>query len=328
VSKSGVLAENTGFIRSKGEAMSKGSVRSIARALHFECRGDIAFGVYEGIFANITHSAYTGAFIFTISDLQPEALAALKQFIGQNRKALLVDGNAHADKSFISVKMNSHYGAYTVKRAVQSFKQIAAFLEQYGAVSACENCGTKEASPAAAISRVHWLCDDCYEKMEAKNKEALDGQNTQRGFARGLWGAIGGAALGLIPWVVLGLLNMISALSGIVMAVILAYVFKKSGGKATKAMIAMVLLILAVFTALGVSLGYTAHYLADGYDDFHVIMANVFSNLTLDGITFDFIKAYVLAGLAGFAMMQSMAHKEKGRDLHLERIRLPADNGM
>lgn len=301
--------------------MSKGSVKAIARQLNWDCCGGIAFGRYKGIFANISSVALTGTIIFTVNELKPGTLGELRKFIDQNRKRLCIHGNVRFEKPHLTIRLDSRFGVLTKKRLLNTFEEIAAYLYDNGTASACALCGGEGASPAATVLQVYFLCDSCFEKKAEEARITMEKRGGEDSYLKGLSGALCGGLAGLVPWAVFGLLGVISAVSGLFMAAFCTGLYKKFGGRMAKGMTPIVLAVLFVFTALGVVAANTILYLQEGYTDFALIMTSIFSNLTLDGITADFLAGLVLAGLGAFGIIRAMIRKASGRDVRIRRLR-------
>ena len=122
------------------------SVNSIAKTLGFQSYNGIAYGKYEGIFANITNYSFTGSIMFTVHELKQELLKEIFAYMEQNKKEFLIKGVQRYENPFLIVDMDSHYAPCTGQRIVQTFKQLCVFLHSLGIKSCCTTCGKEDAS--------------------------------------------------------------------------------------------------------------------------------------------------------------------------------------
>lgn len=294
------------------------SVNSIAKTLGFQSDNGIAYGKYQGVFANITSFSFTGSMMFTVHELKNETVKAIFAYIGQNKKAFLIQGEPRYENPFLIVNMNSYYAPCTARRIVQTFKQICMFLHSLGLESRCTACGQKDASYAMGGQAICLYCEDCYKKEE-QNAETVIAKRGRGSYLTGFLGAIAGGVVGLIPWILFGLLRFFSSVSGFIMAFLIVEGYTRFKGKVKKPMIPIVLFVLVVLIVLGVVAANMIYLMQEGYTDFGEILTEIFSDLTLSGISADIIIGLFLASFGAFAALRSVMIKASGRDVKMKK---------
>jgi len=298
--------------------MSKHSARKIAKALGIETSGAVACGCINGVFFCIQNDAFTASLTITVKELSMEQLSDIKAYAGQNKKSLLLR-DLQYDAPYLHIFLDSRYAALTAKRAAGSAASLAAFLQTLGIVSACASCGKSAASPAFYGGSVAFICDECYELQKEAAGNAMEERNVTGSYLKGFLGAVTGGAIGIIPWVIFGLLGRIAALSGFIMAYTCIKMYTVFRGKIGKAMIPIVIFVLICFTVAGVFASWFVTGLQEGYLGIGGIIRFIFSDLTITGIPGDIIIGLLLAGLGAFAMLRSAFYTASGKDLRISR---------
>lgn len=294
------------------------SVNSIAKTLGFQRHNGIAYGKYDGIFANITSFSFTGSILFTVHEVKQDTVNEIFSYIDQNKKAFLIQGTPRYENPFLIIDMNSYFAPCTARRIAQTFKQICRFLHSRGIVSCCTACGKKDASYVMGGQTVYLYCEDCCQK-EGQKAEAIIAERGHGSYLTGSLGAVAGGFAGLIPWILFGLLRFFSSVSGFIMAFLIVAGYTKFKGKVKKPMIAIVLFLLVVFTFLGVVAADMVYWMQEGYTDFGEILTEIFSDLTLSGISADIIIGLFIAGIGAFAALRSVLIKASGRDVKMKK---------
>ena len=165
---------------------------------------------------------------------------------------------------------------------------------------------------------VYLYCEDCYKKEEEKANKII-AERGRGSYLTGFIGAIAGGVMGLIPWIIFGLLRFFSSGSGFIMAFLIVMGYMAFKGKIRKPMIVIVLFVLIVFTVLGVVAANIIYLMQEGYTDLGEILTETFSDLTLSGISADIIIGLLLAGIGAFAALKSAMVKVSGWDVKMKK---------
>ena len=287
------------------------SVNFIAKNLSWNIYYNIAYGKCDGIFANITYTAFTGTLVFTVNELKQDTFQAIMSFLEQNKKSLLIRGNARYDIPYLSIDFDSHYAPLTKTRLLDAFRRICTFLKSQNIVSRCDECGIEGKQYAMDSRGVHLLCDECHRRAEQKENQAQPTQNMGKSYWTGLVGSLAGGVVSILPWMFFAWINFISFACGIFTAAFCITGYKKFKGKIKKPMIAILLVVIVVFTLLGVIAWWYVDLMQEGYTDFTEIMTEIFSDLTLSGITADAFIALLFAGFGAAAYLSSILRKDR-----------------
>lgn len=299
--------------------MSAHSARSIAKKLRIKSHGRIAYGLLNGVFVNILNDVFTGSLNVNVGTLERKSMLTAYDYLETNKKRLLVKEFVY-EKPYLTVKLDSHYGALTAKRMASSCHEITGFLQYLGVTSSCAVCGTQQCGAAAASGGVLYLCDVCFKQAEAESGDALLSMKTTGSYAKGFLGAVIGGVLGVIPWVLLGMLGIIGAVSGFVMAYICTKMYALFKGKTGKLMTPIILFALIVFTAAGVFAAWFVRALLAGNSGMDSIMLYIFDDMTITGIFGDMIIGLFLAGIGAFPAIRSVMKAASGQDVRISRL--------
>ncbi|MCM1387310.1 MAG: hypothetical protein NC231_08290 [Bacillus sp. (in: Bacteria)] len=134
---------------------------------------------------------------------------------------------------------------------------LTSFLKSKGFVPCCVLCGqpTQEGMGTTAFDAgghyMH-LCPDCAGRVR-NNNELAKQQKQQKGenLVGGIVGALLGSVIGILCIVVLGQMNLVAAISGVIMAVCTIKGYEILGGKLTKKGVVISSVMMIVMTYVG-----------------------------------------------------------------------------
>jgi hypothetical protein len=273
------------------------------------------------VFVNIANDKFTGVLTINTGALDRTSMLSAYDYLESNKKRLLVKDFAY-EKPYLTVWLDSHFGALTSKRMAASCREITWFLQTKDITSSCAVCGAHQCGAAATSEGVLYLCDICLKQAEAESGDALCERKTTGSYAKGLLGAAVGGLLGIIPWVLLGMLGVIGAVSGFVMAVLCAKMYTVFKGRIGKSMTPIILSMLIVFTAAGVFASWFVRALMAGNSGMDSIMLYIFDDMTITGIFGDMIIGLFLAGIGAFSMIRGVIKTASGEGLKITRLPL------
>lgn len=299
--------------------MSKHSARLIARTLRIKSYGHYAYGILNGVFVNIHNDIFAGGLSVNTGELDRDTMLSAYDYLESNKKRLLVKSFVYK-KPYLTVRLDSRYGALTAKRMASSCHEITGFLQYLGVSSSCAVCGYSQCSAAATSEGVLYLCGICLKQAEAESGGALLAQKTTGSYVKGVLGAAAGGLLGVIPWILLGMLGIIGAVSGLVMSVLCTKMYIAFKGRTGKAMAPIIVFALVVFTAAGVFAAWFVRALMAGVSGMDSIMLYIFDDMTITGIFGDMIIGLFLAGIGAFSMIRGVIKAASGEGLSITRL--------
>ena len=245
---------------------------------------------------------------------------------GKPYKARLsrIEGNA------ITIAFISNVKRIPIEQIWTFVNAFAAYLEQNGYTSSCTLCGCED--DLFCVYRngaVKEVCENCFESLGVASTQIKQQRSTTGSYVSGAIGAILGGIIGIIPWVLLGLLGYISALSGIVMAILSFKGYQLLKGKQSKGMLFIIIGVLLVFTYFGV----IASEVALAYEDFSYFGFGVFEAMgfvTAFSFLADFSESAPLwgnialgllfAGAGSFGYLRKIKKQSTGEDLEVVRL--------
>lgn len=302
-----------------GTYMSKHSASLIARKLGLKSHGNIAYGLSGNIFVSIYNEAFTGAVIANGGALSSAQINQLLDYLEDNKKRLCVKESSY-EKPYITVHLDSHYGALTARRMAASASEITSYINAMGVRSACAICGAEGSTAAATANGINYLCEDCMVKLMQQSGNALEVKAHTGSYLRGFLGAAVGGLLGIIPWVLLGLIGILAAISGFITAWLCTKMYMVFKGKQGRLMILIIIFMLIVFTAAGVFSSWFVRALIHGNSNINSIMLYMFDDMTITGIFGDMIIGVFLAGIGAFAVIRGVVRTASGTGLKVTRL--------
>jgi len=150
---------------------------------------------------------------------------------------------------------------------------IINFLVSNGYTTCCGNCGKNHQNIECynINDNYGYFCNDCIVKIEENfKKNKVQTTTVHSELLKGILGAVCGALLGLIVWVIIYKLGFISAFGGFVIAFGTLFGFEKMGKILNKksAIICIIIIILTVWLANKVSWALDAYSSLKGYYSF------------------------------------------------------------
>jgi hypothetical protein len=298
--------------------MSLHAARTIAEALGLRAHRHIAYGEADGLFVCIEYRAFTAIMTVTATARDTAAQNAFSQYCTENARQLLIRGGPEYLPSSLTVYLDSHFGALTARRAARSARDLLARLHTLGFVSACASCSAPDASAALQEDSVQFLCDTCFDTARQRLTEDKSQRRKSGSYLSGLGGAAVGGLIGMLPWIILGLIGYISSASGLLMAWLCVRFYKKFNGRTGRPMVLIVLLALLLFSALGVFVSWIVSGLSIGYS----LTASInyaLSDMTLTGPIGDLIIGLLLAGFGLFFFMRGLFKSVSEKSLRITR---------
>lgn len=227
--------------------------QQLAQMIGFGLYGETAYGRMNGIFLNASINNYNGnctirAYVKRANGIDA---AGAEMFIAENRKKYK-NAKASYDGKSLNVIITNYIklNVATVAEFISDFSQ---FLKNSGYFSACAFCEkTEDLGYTVQEDRVMEACPGCHEKLAGILSEMQQERAQTGSYLRGAAGAVLGGIIGIIPWIVLGLIGFIAALSGLIMAYLSYKLYILFNGRRGRGMLVIVILVLIVFTYLGV----------------------------------------------------------------------------
>ncbi len=227
--------------------------QQLAQMIGFGLYGETAYGRMNGIFFNASINNQNG--MCTIRAYVKRAngvdTAGAEMFLAENRNKYKNAKASYDGKSLNVIILN--YLKLNVQTVAEFLSDFSQFLKNAGYFSACAFCDKAEGlGYTVQEDRVMEACPECHEKLAGIFSE-MKQERTQAGsYLRGAAGAVLGGIIGIIPWVLLGMVNIIAGISGLIMAFLSYKLYILFKGKRGPGMLVIVILVLIVFTYLGV----------------------------------------------------------------------------
>ena len=261
-----------------------------------------AFGVFDKFGLVVKYLASERQYILLVSAAATsnEAIngmvSSLNQFAAERRKT--INYTSYLDKVVtISVR---DAGKNTIPALQEAVGAATYFCNQFGFVPVCKYCGNQMDLGFFAIGgTVDTMCTQCFNKKQAETSNlAMTEANKQFNLPMGVLGAVLGAFLGGLIWIITYQLGFLLFITGAVIVFLSCMLLKKMGGKFTVGGLvialaaSLVMIFVAEYLALGISI-----FIENG-SDFNLSLGESFDLLNM--ILFDRSLSDIGYGMSDF----------------------------
>lgn len=292
----------------------------------------IAYGRSNDIFFNVQYVNYNSFAQINVFVKNPVGINIdqINLYLKENKKrykaskALLNDG-------IVSVTLSS---ATVVKAEVlEAFlNDFSAYLQENGYTSSCTFCNSNEnIGYTFTDGMVREVCPACHEKLEGIVEDIKEERETSGSYLKGALGAILGGILGIIPWVLIGMLGFVAAISGLIMSYLSYKGYMLLKGKIGKGMIWILIIVLVVFTYVGVLFSLGVSIIQEYGLEITELDVGAFIT-TMLGAPFDselfetgvvwgqIVLGWFFAALGSYGFLKKAKRESSGKDLSVQRI--------
>jgi len=302
----------------------------ILKLTGFKQYKETAYGIQNGIYVNVIYSVLTASalvhfFIMRESGISTEEI---NLFHKENRKKYRAK-LTNADGNVVTVLLNSEIKRIKPEDVAILLNEATAFLAEKGYRSGCTICG-EESGEGYTLQGglVRPMCAPCHERVAAASAEIRQERAASGSCPAGLLGAVLGAIIGIIPWVLVGMLGYIASVCGLIMAFLSYKGYLLMRGRRGPGMTWILIVVLVVFT-------YIAVLASEGIAGYQQLTNEGYSiNLpeyTLLVLSLPFIPegsaiwgsialGWLFAGLGSFSLLRKAGKEAAGKDLELTRI--------
>ncbi len=321
-----------------------GFIDRLAQKMGYQRHKNTAFGRTNGIFfnvipvdaANVALYGAVGARMAQGAPATPVVRAYVKReggidlnginaFLRSRKWKGLKVYDAQADQASVWMNINNAWmvKAEDVEALLQEF---SAFLTQSGYTSGCGFCtATEGLGYTEQDGRIMEVCDACHERLQGAVEEIKAQRETTGSYGKGLIGAVLGGIVGIVPWVLIGMLGYVAAISGLIMAWLSYKGYQLLGGKKGRGMVWILIIVLIVFTYVGVMASLFATVASQGYEMVDnallIILALPFTPGEDMGLVWGQLAlGWLFAGLGSFGLLRRAGKEAAGKDLAVKRI--------
>ena len=273
---------------------------------HVEDNGLFCHGTYKGL--NFIIKPFNNAYTIVISAFnENDAINAelqnyLKQYKVENKKQI----------KDVSVTRYDAYLSFSAKGKKEQLgeninellKPVFAYLVTNGYHSCCENCGNDNETVACynINGTPTWLCQQCAITIaDAYQQNKQEKQNINSNPITGAVGALIGALVGGVAWILIGKVGLMSGLAGLVGVVLAFRLYDKFGNgldiKGVVISMVIVLIVLYVANRLG-----WAWELYDAIKDYGYSFSDCFANLSEYLKLIEVYDSYIMDIVVGLAL--------------------------
>jgi hypothetical protein len=226
----------------------------------------------------------------------------------------------------VSVRLSRSFGVKsdTIFLFADAFSQL---LRQLGFVHGCSVCGKPGDHPyCSAEEHISMVCEPCYLEHQNNVENIRQEREVSGSYFSGAVGAFFGALIGVIPWMLIGMLGYLAAICGYVMAWLAFKGYKLMNGKFGKGAIVIIIVVLLVMTPVAVVASNAAIAAKDGtlayFDNniIYLIAAFFLIPEVLSSLLGEFALGLLFTGLGAYSFLRKVNRTTTGKDLEMVRM--------
>lgn len=234
-------------------------IQKLADQLGFVRKANHIHGDFKGYWYTITPIQGSELF-FTSLDYSGEGKeAALRAYLDSIKKGYRFTYELKSP-SIVTIQMKSGmFAKGTIAKIVKLLEEFASAFPSMGLQSACFNCGKEGRHPVYRVGIVTVeACLSCITELETAFAEERETLQVNGSYATGAIGAVLGALLGSVVWLIISYFGFIASFAGFAIAYASAYGYRLFRGKVGKGMPAILIasVLFAIFAANTVEIAY------------------------------------------------------------------------
>lgn len=303
----------------------------LAKLTGFMLYEDTAFGRMNGIFLNANINNLSG--ITTVTAYAKRAagvdMQGVNAFLKDNKK-LQNKASAAFDGTAVTVTI-LNYLKLNVQTVADLLSDFSQYLAGQGYYSTCAFCDKNdELGYTVQEGRVMEACPACHEKLEGILTDIKKEREQTGSYFSGAAGAVLGGIIGIIPWVLIGLIGYVASISGMIMAFLTYKFYLLFKGKRGPGMLFIVIAVLIVLTYVAVTVNQTItdyNYLTEmGYYDipifelFGMELTAPFYPEDAGYLWGQIGLGWLFAGIGSFVFLRRIRRESAGKDIEVKRL--------
>jgi hypothetical protein len=237
-------------------------LRELSETHGFTVRGAQAWGTVDGYWFQVALPAYgANALKIRTAVRYPDETAA--SAVGAALTKMSRDNpslNCTRNGGVAELDVKKGMGGFKTQEVEGFMRMAAAAFREAGAEPACLNCGDSAPDSFVMVNGTAMkLCSKCRAEIEGTIVQGAEAHAAaQNNYLRGALGAVLGALVGSIAWIVIGLLGYIAAIGGVAISFCAIKGYQLMKGKVTKlavliiCLVSIVVMIAAVFITLDI----------------------------------------------------------------------------
>ncbi|MBC8536146.1 hypothetical protein [Feifania hominis] len=297
----------------------------------FDAKRNLVYGRLRGYDMTVTSSSKNEALAtMNVESANADSAEMLSQFLYLLPKSHPCVAFAHYQNRTVTVGMRGS-GAAGVSAFSAALGDVTNFLLQHGFASCCRYCGAKTGLAAYSINgKCDTMCESCFQSVSG-GSAAVAQEPKKSNFGLGVVGALIGAALGCVVWVLIYQFGYIAGIAGAAMLIFAAKGYELLGGRidVRGVILCSILSIVMLFVAVNVTMFVEVYKALKEY--YYVTLSDIdfvalFRTAWADGelrraMLADLGVGYLLAALVGVPYAMQLFKKAK---YQAEAVRLPA----
>ncbi len=224
-------------------------LEELAAKYHLDEDSSQAWGLFEEYWVQIIPNSKSGSMIITtaVQFADDQVQAAVNSSLSALAQATPSTSFSIHDNA-ISVERKLPFGGLKLADVEPMLQSLVDCLRKAGAKPACFSCGAEGLHGFAKVNGMAMmLCQSCQQQISGHIMQGeAEHAETKGNYLAGAFGALLGALVGSIAWIVIGLLGFFAAIGGVAISFCAAKGYTMMKGKINIAAIIMICLICIV----------------------------------------------------------------------------------
>ncbi|ULQ58991.1 hypothetical protein K7I13_10750 [Brucepastera parasyntrophica] len=277
--------------------------------LGFKAVNNIYRGRYNGYWFSLENADEPGSSEIIVSMLIDKSVSEEKM----KSDLLQIESvyNAEMEDTMLQTYINTAgmpYGTF-----IETLNAILSVYREYGVKPECALCGQNEPDGFYKLNeKIIPVCPSCAGNINSLKEETKAG--SLKSYILGGIGALAGALVGSIVWIVIGAIGFYASIGGVAIAYAAFYGYRTLGGKTTKlsAVIIAVCVLIAVFFAelFGIGLEIVSYARSEGWrpglTDIIYIIFGFITGENAAQVYLDMLVGLLFAGLGSYRLLKNI----------------------
>lgn len=234
-------------------------IQKLADQLGFVRKANHIHGDFKGYWYTITPIQGSELLLTSLDYKEEGKEAALRAYLDSIRKGYRFTYELQ-NPSIVTIQMKSGmFTKGTMEKIVKLLEEFASAFPSMGLQSACFNCGKEGRHPVYRVGIVTVeACPSCITELETAFADEKESLQVSGSYATGAIGAVLGALLGSVVWLIISYFGFIASFAGFAIAYAASFGYRLFRGKVGKGMPAILIasVLFAIFAANTVEIAY------------------------------------------------------------------------
>ena len=303
--------------------MGFGWMKELAPGGQVEVKGSNMYGSYKGFYVVVQYLGNDGYSVsVNYAGYQEGFKERLSRYMDTMKAQQKKIYKLSIDDYTMNIRIRLQAWGNGKKLCQPVLDGVINFLQQEGATSGCEACGTQiDVNLVNINGMLHYMCSACKEEIHTALEDRKQQLKVRKSnVVAGIVGAFLGALLGGVIWFIIYQLGYVAAIAGIITVICAIWGYEKLGGSmdVKGIIITCVFSVLMIYMAERASWSYTiynafkADYDLTFFDAFRATPAIIAENDLTSSFVGDLLIGYLLSAVGAASVIIRKIKEAKG----------------